>query len=167
MLAGAALAAPRGTTFEAALGEQVLRPAVAAALSPLIEAGLAATCGVIEFELGWATRSGAEFDELRADRDADYEWLAIHDEDWRRALEVQAALWRTGRMRAIGFPDLLVAAVAERERVILLRYDSHHEHIAVVTGQPIRWGSAPRYRPLETAARLPLNGENARRRGGR
>ena len=27
--------------------------------------------------------------------------------------------------------------------------------------------SPPRYRPLETAARLPLNGEDARRRGGR
>jgi hypothetical protein len=37
------------------------RPAVAAVLGPLIEAGLVATCGVIEFELGWATRNGAEF----------------------------------------------------------------------------------------------------------
>src|SRR6267142_892569 len=50
------------------------------------------TCGVIEFELGWATRSSAEFDQVRADRDAGYEWLATHDEDWRRALDVQAAL---------------------------------------------------------------------------
>jgi predicted nucleic acid-binding protein len=41
---------------------------VAAALGPMIEAGLVATCGVIEFELGWATRSGKAFDELRADR---------------------------------------------------------------------------------------------------
>jgi len=60
---------------------------VAAALGPLVEAGLVATCGVIEFELGWATRTTAEFDQLRADRDAGYEWLATHDEDWRRALE--------------------------------------------------------------------------------
>ena len=66
--------------------------AVAAVLGPLIEAGLVATCGVIEFELGWATRTGAEFDLLRADRDAGYEWLAIHAEDWRRALDVQGAL---------------------------------------------------------------------------
>ena len=29
-------------------------PAVAAVLGPLIEAGLVATCGVIEFELSWA-----------------------------------------------------------------------------------------------------------------
>ena len=66
-------------------------PAVSAALSPLIEAGLVATCGVIEFELGWATRNSAEFDQVRADRNAGYEWLATHDEDWRRALEVQGA----------------------------------------------------------------------------
>ena len=72
-------------------------PEVAAVLSPLIESGVVATCGVIEFELGWATRSSAEFDRVRADRNAGYEWLATHDEDWRRALDVQAALWRCGR----------------------------------------------------------------------
>ena len=45
-------------------------PDVAAVLVPLIESGVVATCGVIEFELGWATRSSAEFDQVRADRDA-------------------------------------------------------------------------------------------------
>jgi predicted nucleic acid-binding protein len=114
-------------------------PAVAEVLSPLIEAGLVATCGVIEFELAWATRTSTEFDELRADRDAGYEWLATHDEDWRRALEVQAALWRGGRMRSVGLPDLLVAAVAERERVAVLHYEADYELIAAVTGQPVRW----------------------------
>lgn len=29
------------------------KPAMAAVFGPLIEAGLVATCGVIEFELGW------------------------------------------------------------------------------------------------------------------
>ena len=112
---------------------------VAAALGPMIEAGLVATCGVIEFELGWAARSGTEFDELRADRDAGYEWLPTHDEDWRRALDVQATLWRGGQVRAVGFPDLLTAAVAERERVTVLHYDSDFDLIARVTGQPVQW----------------------------
>lgn len=115
------------------------RPAVAAVLVPLIESGVVATCGVIEFELGWATRSSTEFDQVRADRDAGYEWLATHDEDWRRALEVQATLWRTGHMRAVGLPDLLVAAVAERERVIVMHYDSDYDLIGQVTGQPMQW----------------------------
>ena len=115
------------------------RQAVAAVLGPLIEAGLVGTCGVIEFELGWATRTGAEFDLLRADRDAGYEWLAIHDEDWRRALDVQRALWRGGQIRAVGFPDLLIAAVAERERVTVLHYDGDYDLIAQITGQPVQW----------------------------
>jgi predicted nucleic acid-binding protein len=112
---------------------------VAAVLGPLIEAGLVATCGVVEFELGWAARSTIEFDELRADRDAGYEWLPTHDEDWRRALDVQAALWRSGQVRAVGFPDLLIAAVAERESVIMLHYDSDYDLIADITGQPAQW----------------------------
>jgi len=112
---------------------------VAAVLGPLIEAGLVATCGVIELELGWATRTAAEFDQVRADRDTGYEWLATHDEDWRRALDVQAALWRSGQVRAVGFPDLLVAAVAERERVTLLHYDGDYDLIAHVTGQQTQW----------------------------
>jgi predicted nucleic acid-binding protein len=115
------------------------RPAVAAVLGPLIEAGLVATCGVIEFELGWATRNGDEFDLVRADREAGYEWLATHDEDWHRALDVQAKLWHSGRVRAVGFPDLLVAAVAERERVTLLHYDSDYDLVAEITGQPMQW----------------------------
>lgn len=114
-------------------------PAVAAVLVPLIEAGLVATCGDIEFELGWATRSSGELAQLRADRDAGYEWLATHDEDWRRALAVQALLWRSGRMRAVGLPDLLIAAVAERERVTILHYDGDYDFIAGITGQPVRW----------------------------
>jgi predicted nucleic acid-binding protein len=113
--------------------------AVASVLGPLIEAGLIATCGVIEFELGWAARTADEFDEVRADRQAGYEWLATHDEDWHRALAVQAALWRRGQIRAIGFPDLLIAAVAERERVTIVHYDSDYDLIAHLTGQPTQW----------------------------
>jgi predicted nucleic acid-binding protein len=65
--------------------------------------------------------------------------LATHDEDWRRALEVQASLWRTDRMRSVGLPDLLIAAVAEREHVTVLHYDSDYDLITEVTGQPTQW----------------------------
>src|ERR1039457_5762752 len=132
-------------------------PVVAAVLAPLIDAGVVATCGVIEFELGWATRSSAEFDQLRIDRDTGYEWLAIHDEDWRRALDIQAVLWRSGRMRAVGFHDLLVAAVAERERVTLLHYDGDYDLIGRVTSQPAQWfvprGTVPYPLPAASSTR--------------
>jgi predicted nucleic acid-binding protein len=42
-------------------------------------------------------------------------------------------------MRAVGFPDLLIAAVAEREHVTVLHYDSEYDLIAEVSGQPVQW----------------------------
>ena len=67
------------------------------------------------------------------------EWLATHDEDWQCALQVQAALWRRGQIRAVGFPDLLIAAVAERERLTILHYDGDYDLITRVTGQAAQW----------------------------
>jgi hypothetical protein len=40
---------------------------------------------------------------------------------------------------AVGFPDLLIAAVAERERVTVLHYDSDFDLTAEVTGQAMQW----------------------------
>jgi predicted nucleic acid-binding protein len=137
------MAAVAGYLADTSALARLHHPVVAAVLAPLIESGVIATCGVIESELSWATRSSAEFDQVRADRDAGYERLATHDEDWRRALEVQASLWRSGRMRAVGLPDLLIAAVAERERVTVLHYDGDYDLIAQVTGQPTQWVVPP------------------------
>jgi predicted nucleic acid-binding protein len=36
-------------------------------------------------------------------------------------------------------PGLLIAAVAEQERVTVLHYDSDYDVIAEVTGQHMRW----------------------------
>lgn len=117
------------------------------ALGPLIDAGLVATCAVIEFEVLWSTRSSPEFNSVRADRSLGYEWLATEDSDWRRALDVQQQLWADGKMRAVPLPDLLIAAVAERHRVTVLHYDAYYDHIAAITGQPTEWivlkGSLP------------------------
>lgn len=41
--------------------------------------------------------------------------------------------------RAVGIPDLLIAAVAERHRVTVLHYDADFEHVAALTGQPVEW----------------------------
>jgi predicted nucleic acid-binding protein len=120
---------------------------VRVALGDLIEAGLVATCGVIEFELLWSTRSAEEFENVANDRSLGYEWLATEDVDWRRALSVQRELWNTGQMRTVPLPDLLIAAVAERNRVTVLHYDADFDRIAAVTEQPTQWvvprGSVP------------------------
>jgi predicted nucleic acid-binding protein len=68
----------------------------------------------------------------RRDREPGYEWLATHDRNWRRAHDVQAALWRGRHIRAVGLPDLLIGAVAERERVTILHHDGDDDPIAHV-----------------------------------
>jgi hypothetical protein len=68
----------------------------------------------------------------RRDREPGYEWLATHDRNWRRAHDVQAALWRGRHIRAVGLPDLLIGAVAERERVTALHNDGDDDPIAHV-----------------------------------
>ena len=61
-------------------------------------------------------------------------------------MRIGAGLWmfrqRCGTAARSGrsaFPDLLIAAVAERERVTVLHYDSDYELIAQVTSQPVAW----------------------------
>jgi predicted nucleic acid-binding protein len=65
----------------------------------------------------------------------------------RRAIGVQAELWRLGQARTVPLPDLLIAAIAERHRVTVLHYDDAYDRIAAVTGQPTQWivprGSVP------------------------
>jgi predicted nucleic acid-binding protein len=115
------------------------RSEVQAVLAPLIDAGLVATCAMVEFEMLWSTRSSEEFDRSRSDREMAYEWLPLEDVHWRRVLEVQAELWRTGQMRAVPLPDLLIAAVAESHSLTVLHYDADYDRIAAVTGQSTQW----------------------------
>ena len=56
-----------------------------------------------------------------------------------RPLNVQAVQWHSGQVMAVGFPDLLIAAVAEREHVTLLHCDSDYDLVAEVTAQPMQW----------------------------
>lgn len=126
---------------------RLYRPTVYASLGPRIELGLVATCAMVEFEVLWSTRTATEFAEVRADRAAGYEWLPINDEHWQRALEVQAMLWSQGQARSVPLPDLIVAAVAESNRVTVVHYDADYDTIASLTGQPMEWvverGSVP------------------------
>lgn len=71
--------------------------------------------------------------------------LGATSEDWARALDVHAALARTGagHQRRVRIPDLVIGAVAERNEVPLLHYDEDYDRIAAITGQPTRW-VAPR-----------------------
>ena len=121
-------------------------PAVQQRLLPLIESGLVASCTLVDLEILFSTRTAKEYDGVRRELSG-FERLDIEQADWDRAVEVQSALAATGRTRAVGIPDLLLAAVAERHRVSVLHYDRDFDVIASVTGQAALWvvpaGSAP------------------------
>lgn len=115
------------------------QPTVGAVVVPLRERGLLATCPVVEFEVLWSCRTPADFELTRARRLEAYEQLPVLPADWDTALDVQQQLWDRGLSRCVGMPDLLIAAVAARERVTVLHYDSDFDRIAKVTGQPTEW----------------------------
>ncbi|MGQ0716439.1 MAG: hypothetical protein ACT4NP_03825 [Pseudonocardiales bacterium] len=55
----------------------------------------------------------------------------------KRTLEVLEVLAARGQHRAPSIPDLLIAAVAEQARLVVLHVDKDFELIADITGQPI------------------------------
>jgi predicted nucleic acid-binding protein len=112
--------------------------AVRATLRPLVQAGVVATCWMVDLAVLYSVRNGAEHDRVSADRRG-LEWLAMPDEVGDRAIEVQAELVRRGRHRGVPLPDLVIAATAERHGATVLHYDADFDVIAEITGQPMRW----------------------------
>jgi predicted nucleic acid-binding protein len=117
---------------------RVGRPAVREVMDVLADRREIATCGVIDLEVLFSARSGAEHARAAEDRRA-LSRLAMPDELWARAAEVQGLLARRGQHRATSIPDLLIAATAEHHGATVLHYDADFELIAEVTGQPTRW----------------------------
>jgi Predicted nucleic acid-binding protein, contains PIN domain len=113
-------------------------PQVAAVLAPRIRAGTVGTCGIIDLELLALIPDSADVGEIREHRKAAFPWLATHDDDWRRALTVQALLVEAGH-HPVRWPKLMVAAVAERHDVTLLHYDPVFVLITKATGQNAEW----------------------------
>ena len=120
---------------------RMVHPEIAGPWLPLISAGLVATCAPLDFEALYSMRTPTEYEQVRSDRAAAYEYLPTNDVDWCRALEVRRALAQRSQVRAVGMPDLLIAAVAERHQVILVHYDSDFDTIASITGQPTAWAA--------------------------
>lgn len=121
--------------------------AVARRLGPMVEAGLVGTCGIIELEVRFSARSHAQYEEISRDRGLGYESFPMPDEIWNRALDVQRALSERGELRAVKFPDLLIAATAQRHGLVVIHYDADYDLIADITNQRCEWvvpqGSVP------------------------
>jgi predicted nucleic acid-binding protein len=117
---------------------RVARPAVRAVLERLVVGEEVATCGVVDLEVLFSARTAADHARGADDRRA-LPRLAMPDDLWTRAIEVQSLLARRGQHRAASIPDLLIAATAEHHDVAVLHYDADFDLIAGVTGQPTEW----------------------------
>ena len=114
-----------------------------------LTSGVIATCPVVELEFLFSARSRADRAEKRRMLQAVFGWVSMSDNAYERADEVQKALTERGQHRSAGPVDLLIAATAERERLILLCDDKDFEVVASVTGQPVRRvGEPPRLRAV-------------------
>jgi predicted nucleic acid-binding protein len=117
---------------------RVSQPVVLAALAPHVDRRLVGTCPVIDLEILYSARTGAEHDHFREQRAA-FEYFPMTDEIARRAIEVQGLLAQRGQHRSVSVPDLLIAATAERYGLTVLHYDGDYDRIAVITGKKAEW----------------------------
>jgi len=112
--------------------------AVRSRLAPIIEAGEAATCAIIDLEVLFSARNYEEHERIRRRRALAYDSVPITESILQRAIDVQAELARTGRHR-VPIADLIIAAATEAASLTLLHYDHDYDLIAEITRQPTAW----------------------------
>jgi predicted nucleic acid-binding protein len=108
------------------------------AFAPRVDRGLVGTCAVIDLEILYSARTGAEHSHFRTQRAA-FEYFPLTDEIAQRAVEVQGMLAERSQHRSVSLPDLLIAATAERYRLTVLHYDGDYDRVAELTGQAVEW----------------------------
>lgn len=111
---------------------------VRARIEPILEAGEAATCAVIDLEVLYSARTARDHERARERRALAYQRVELTEATFRRAIEVQGLLALRGWHR-VPIPDLVIAAAAERAGMVLLHYDADFDRIGAVTGQAMEW----------------------------
>jgi predicted nucleic acid-binding protein len=93
---------------------------------------------VLEFLNG--ARNLDEYDRVRDQLDA-VRRLPMIPEDWARALTVhrRLATLGPGHQRSVRLVDLAIAAVAERNALVVVHVDTDYDRISGITGQAVRW----------------------------
>jgi predicted nucleic acid-binding protein len=138
-------------------------PAVYDRLENLFDRGLVATCAMLNLEALWSAQSPEDYEKIWRPRAAIFEYVDTLEADLQRAQEVQRILAEKSMHRAAKLPDLIIAAVAERENLTLLHYDHDFHHIAEVSGQTVEWivprGSIQESEPTRTQMAGPQSAE--------
>jgi predicted nucleic acid-binding protein len=102
-------------------------PAVRQAWIEAITSGRIVTCLPIRYELLVSTRDAAEFGALE-ERLADLRDVAVTAAAQRAAMAAMHALARLGPLHhRLPLPDLLIAAVAQENGLLVLHEDRHFE----------------------------------------
>jgi len=113
------------------------RPEVRAAIQPRVERGELARAGIGDLEVGCSARSASEWDRLAVALEL-FDLVETTAEHVHRARQVQRLL-AAKHQRGRKLPNLLIAAAAEAEGLIVLHYDADFDRIAAVTGQRREW----------------------------
>jgi predicted nucleic acid-binding protein len=117
---------------------RILQAEARKAWSEHLTAGVIAICPIVELEFLYSARSLRDrLEKRRMMRDL-FGWVPMHERAYERASEVQESLTERGAHRSAAAVDLLIAATAEHERLIVLTDDRDFQTIAAVTGQPVK-----------------------------
>jgi predicted nucleic acid-binding protein len=117
---------------------RILQDKLRQAWSDQLTAGVIAICPIVELEFLYSARSLADRLEKRRLLRELFGWAPMPERAYERADEIQQRLTETGRHRSAGPVDLLIAATAESERLIVLCDDRDFAVVASVTGQPVK-----------------------------
>lgn len=90
------------------------------------------TAQVLEY--GFSARTPSDLDSAHAAMSA-FPLLAMSGRTHEIALDIQQRLWHSGRLRAAGAFDTLLAAVAIEHDATVLHYDRDFQHIAAAVGE--------------------------------
>jgi predicted nucleic acid-binding protein len=117
---------------------RILQAELRKAWSDQLTAGVIAICPIVELEFLYSARSLADRLEKQRLLHELFGWVSMHEGSYERAGEVQQLLTESGAHRSAGPVDLLIAATAERERLIVLCDDHEYQTVAAITGQPVK-----------------------------
>lgn len=106
--------------------------------SELAEEDALGICDPVALELLYSARGKADYVRLASDLEG-FRSYGLDGRIAARALQVQSLLAERSNHRGPKPVDLLIAAIAEINRLVLLHYDRHFDAIARVTGQPAEW----------------------------
>ncbi|GAA3371783.1 PIN domain nuclease [Streptomyces sannanensis] len=105
--------------------------------------GVIALCDITELEILFSAQSLADRLAKEGLLGELFNRTPVPDGVHQRARTVQRMLTERGEHHSAGAVDLLVAATAELNGLIVLHYDADFDTVARATGQPTAWVAPP------------------------